>query len=523
MKNLYPLIKVLEVDGDVYLYDARQKLIAEIEKKDFMCDEELSIKHSIIEKYAKRGYFQKGIFKKVVPEDSELSNLVEYQLSCYFPRKFTIEVTEACNLGCNYCLFARKDPITRKHSFRNINIETAKKAIDFYFNLYTSLLMKISVSKREKLISVCPPKLSWWGGEPLLAFDIIKESKQYFDSLNWEKFGIKSDQLNYLIVSNLTIINEDILEFLVKNNVLLHVSLDGNRKEHDANRVFSEKKGTFDIVMQNLMHLIEKYPTYSKKRIIIQSVAAENIDIKKSYDFMAKRLKINSPDRLITKYLVYDQKKEKQFFSDIQIKMQNEVLEIESMNKMLEILSERQGNDFVEYLQHNYDFLKEFENLFLLEKKLVFENPSNNYYLNSFSCPIGADSIFVAVNGDFHMCMKSDYSFPIGNVHNGLDKNAIEDLYASHLSCFREKCKNCWAISLCQICPAQTLHEKEFCAPTDKDCEIIRKGASIALKKYIIFSKNEIIYNQVKNFFDNQKSNGYTLDTGPININNLNL
>jgi uncharacterized protein len=308
----------------------------------------------------------------------ELNDMVEYQLNFYFPRKFTIEITESCNLRCKYCFFAREDKVTRKHSFRNMDIETAKKAIDFYFNLYTSLLMKIPTNKRDKLISLCPPKMSWWGGEPLLAFDVIKESKQYFDSLNWDKFNIQRNKLAYIIVSNLTIINKDIADFLVKNNVLLHVSIDGGRKEHDANRVFAGGKGTFNTVLQNLMYLIEKYPEYAKTKIVAQSVAADNINIKNSYNFMKEQFKIDSRERLILRYIVYNQKKERRLFSESQIKMQNETRELTILNKILKILSEMQEEDFREYLTNNHDVSKEFENLLLLERKLAFEKIKNS-------------------------------------------------------------------------------------------------------------------------------------------------
>lgn len=516
-------MKILPVDNAIYMYDAKSQFISEIEIKDIECEnEEHLINSSALEKYAEFGIFQKGAFQKVVPEVNEINDLVEYQLNSFFPRKFTIEVTESCNLRCKYCFFAREEDVARKHSFRKMEIKTVHKAIDFYFNLYTSLLMKVPEYKREKLIAICPPKLSWWGGEPFIAFDIMRESKQYFDSLNWTKYGIKLNRLVYIVVSNLTIMNEAIEEFLVKNNVLLHVSLDGGKEEHDANRVFLKEKGSFDTVMRNLMHLIEKYPDYSKKRIIIQSVTADNINIKKSYDFMHEQFKINSSNRLILKYIVYNLKKERQLFSESQ--MQNEIVELETFDKILKILSEKKQKDFTEYLQNNHDFLQEFETLFLLERKLVFENPqSNDYYLDSFSCPIGSDSVFVAANGDFHMCMKSDYSFPIGNVFTELDKNAIVSLYKKHLSGFREKCKNCWAINFCQVCPAQTLYENDFYFPTNKDCVIIRNNAAIALKKYILFTRNENMYNQIKKFFDDPVSNSYALDTGPININNLNF
>ncbi|MDR0810781.1 MAG: hypothetical protein LBN23_00670, partial [Paludibacter sp.] len=161
--------------------------------------------------------------------------------------------------------------------------------------------------------------------------------------------------------------------------------------------------------------------------------------------------------------------------------------------------------------------------LFLLEQRLTFDNPQNSDLdTNLFSCPIGADNIFISANGDFHMCMKSDYSFPLGNVFSGFDKQALITLYKSHIIGFRKKCKNCWAICFCQICPAQILFEKQFYFPTNEDCNIIKGKALVEIQKYILLTRYENLYNQIKQFYTNSQSDDYRLDTGLININYLN-
>ena len=216
-------------------------------------------------------------------------------------------------------MFAKIDNIDyRIHGNNNMNIDVAKKAIDFYFHRYTSMLMSIPKEKRQKLINICPPKISWWGGEPFLAFDIIKISKEYFCTRSWHKFGIKQSDLVF-VVSNLTILNPEIEQFLVSNNVLLHVSIDGGEKEHNSNRVFFNEKGTFDLVIKNLRYLIDRYPDYAKKRIITQAVWAANINIMNSYAFMYKEFKINTAEKQIVNFLIYNQKKEEQILSDRQI------------------------------------------------------------------------------------------------------------------------------------------------------------------------------------------------------------
>lgn len=72
--------------------------------------------------------------------------------------------------------------------------------------------------------------MSWWGGEPLLEFDILKETKCYFESLNWASLGIKKSSFLYSITTNLTVLTDEILDFVVENNITLMVSLDGDKE-----------------------------------------------------------------------------------------------------------------------------------------------------------------------------------------------------------------------------------------------------------------------------------------------------
>ena len=44
---------------------------------------------------------------------------------------------------------------------------------------------------------------------------------------------------------------------------------------------------------------------------------------------------------------------------------------------------------------------------------------SCNKYNNWFTCPAGIDNIFVSVDGNIHICNKSDYSSVLGNVDTG--------------------------------------------------------------------------------------------------------
>lgn len=58
----------------------------------------------------------------------------------------------------------------------------------------------------------------------------------------------------------------DIADFLVQNDFNITISLDGPRNIHNKNRIFANSnKGTFDLIMENIALIREKYPFFDKK------------------------------------------------------------------------------------------------------------------------------------------------------------------------------------------------------------------------------------------------------------------
>ena len=68
------------------------------------------------------------------------------------------------------------------------------------------------------------------------------------------------------MTTNATLLNMDIADFLVQNDFNITISLDGPRNIHNKNRIFANSnKGTFDLIMENIALIREKYPFFDKK------------------------------------------------------------------------------------------------------------------------------------------------------------------------------------------------------------------------------------------------------------------
>jgi uncharacterized protein len=151
-------------------------------------------------------------------------------------------LTDVCNLRCRYCFIEGAMPTD--HVFSWMSEETAIKGI----NLFTQLLERNPEDRKIER-----PTIIFYGGEPLL------NRKAFLASLNeitrLRNIGQLPSDLSISLIANATVLGEDILKGIVENEVAVSVSLDGPKDLHDANRVFANKRGTFQTVLRNIQRL----------------------------------------------------------------------------------------------------------------------------------------------------------------------------------------------------------------------------------------------------------------------------
>lgn len=105
---------------------------------------------------------------------------------------------------------------------------TAKKSLDF--------LLEHSID--NEIVNI-----GFYGGEPMIEFDLIKKCIEYAKEI------FKGKDIQFSITTNGTLINKKIIRYFVKNKVNLTISLDGPKEVHDKNRRFCNGSGTFDKII----------------------------------------------------------------------------------------------------------------------------------------------------------------------------------------------------------------------------------------------------------------------------------
>lgn len=143
----------------------------------------------------------------------------------------TIAPTLACNFKCIYCYETSKPGIMKNY--------VADKMIDF---------VKYQSDHLKNL------SISWYGGEPLLAKELVYSLSEEFLKICEEK-GI---EYNAFIISNGSLLDDDTINKLIKYHVRgIQITIDGPPEIHNKRRVNKSGVGTFDLLIENINKLID--------------------------------------------------------------------------------------------------------------------------------------------------------------------------------------------------------------------------------------------------------------------------
>lgn len=147
-----------------------------------------------------------------------------------------LHIAHDCNLRCKYC-FASTGDFGGGRSL--MDLETGKKAIDF--------LIEKSAGRHNL-------ELDFFGGEPLMNFEVVKEIVRYARSLE-EKHNKK---FRFTITTNGMLLNDDSIDFINKEMSNVVLSIDGRKEVNDRMRPRVDGSGSYDRIMEKYKELVEK-------------------------------------------------------------------------------------------------------------------------------------------------------------------------------------------------------------------------------------------------------------------------
>lgn len=334
-------------------------------------------------------------------------------------------VTNQCNLKCNYCLL---DTVPEAMSF-----ETAKAAID--------LFLEANANVKEHALSRVT--FNFYGGEPLLEFDLLKRCVDYIKT---KTFGAIPVVL--LMTTNGTLLTDEIISFLAENDFAVSISLDGPKEEHDRNRTTKANRGTYDKVLENLMRYKAKYPEHYKEKVGLIATFDFDTDVEKTLDWFYENRSALPPLRRAAMASV-SEKTCSRFGCDTMHGFMQRQTEIHAKIKT--------------YLAQNpiSDKMKTtWSNLFFAELTKMCDKRHNiSWKMSRVTCWPGVGRMTVHPDGSLHVCEKIASCYPLGSVHSGIDIEKVNQVVTDYVEQVinENECYACIAQHNCELCYANTI------------------------------------------------------------------
>ncbi|MCP4217015.1 MAG: radical SAM protein [bacterium] len=338
-------------------------------------------------------------------------------------KSMALSLVEECNFRCEYCVYSGSYENERVHQEKTMDAETAGKAIDFFLNFIDNPLR----SRKDNNIFI-----GFYGGEPLLRFDLIKKMIERAEKLSRKKNLSKKFHIGFRLTTNGYLLHGEIVDYLKEKNVTLDISLDGPSSEHDKFRKGKNGENTWATVMANIEALYNKYPECYDKKVNFLATIHPLHDTQRIEDFFKSNDRLFGKDRIRATPVNLNNLR-----PSVKAKVDKK-LKAHPKQSLNELLYSTLINESIheKYKLKNLDRQKKFTG----------------------GCFPGGERILVDTEGNFHMCERVPDCFPIGNVDTGFDFEKIRRLLEKYNNeVIRCRCWECDVWFLCDICFAHTV------------------------------------------------------------------
>ena len=358
-----------------------------------------------------------------------------------------LHVAHTCNLNCSYC-FASQG---KYHGERAVmSFEVGKQALDF--------LVANSGARRNL-------EVDFFGGEPLMNFDVVKQLVAYARSIEKEK----GKNFRFTLTTNGMLVDDDVIDFANRecHNVVL--SLDGRKEIHDRYRVDYAGRGSWE-------QIVPKFQKFVKERggkgyYMRGTFTHANPDFLKDIQTM---LDLGFTELSMEPVVCAPGDPSELTQEDLPIVL-------DQYEKLAELMLERdrEGRPFTFY---HY---------------MIDLTGGPCIYKRISGCGSGTEYMAVTPWGDLYPCHQfvGEEKFKLGDIWNGVTNKETQCDFANCNVYARPDCRDCWAKLYCSGgCAANAYHSTGSVTGVYKyGCELFRKRMECAIMVEIArtLAKNE--------------------------------
>jgi uncharacterized protein len=347
-------------------------------------------------------------------------------------RQVTFEITDRCNLACEYCGYGKfyEDYDTR--TGKNMDTRTAIRIIDYLAEYWNS---SFNQSHNRTVF------ISFYGGEPLLNVNFIKQVIEYVNGLI-----TPNNRFAFSMTTNGLLIEKH-MDFLVENDFGLLISLDGNEM-NNGYRVLKNGRPAFKTIIENIDALKNKYPEFFQNKVYFNAVLHNKNSVSSVYNFIKERYN-KTP-----------------FISPLNNSGIKESMK-EEFDKTYRNFRESlyDGDDYLQIEQDMFaslpnvrqimEFLFEGSNFYFDDYTGLIEPGNDVKRIPTGTCLPFFKKLFLTVNGKILPCERIGQLFPLGMASPDgidLDLERVTEIYNNFYRQVREQCAVCSKAEMCKQC-----------------------------------------------------------------------
>ena len=346
-----------------------------------------------------------------------------------------LHIAHTCNLNCSYC-FASQG---KYHGERALmSFEVGKRALDF--------LVEHSGSRHNL-------EVDFFGGEPLMNFDVVKQLVAYARGIE-EKSG---KHFRFTLTTNGMLIDDDVIDFLNREMSNVVLSLDGRKEVHDRYRVDYAGNGSWDRIVPKFQKLVaaREGKNYYMRGTFTHANPDFLADIQTMLDLGFTELSMEPVVAAAD--------------DSAALTEADKTIVMEQYEKLAELMLERdkEGKPFT-----FYHYMIDLKGGPCIYKRIS-------------GCGSGTEYMAVTPWGDLYPCHQfvGDEKFKLGDIWHGVENTAIQNEFAGCNVYAREECRDCWARLYCSGgCAANAYHATGSVRGVyHQGCDLFRKRMECAI------------------------------------------
>lgn len=346
-----------------------------------------------------------------------------------------------CNLNCSYCFASQGKFNGNKGRDVLMSLEVGKRALDF--------LIENSANRTHL-------EVDFFGGEPLMAWDVIKELVAYGRSLE----PIHNKIFRFTLTTNGILVDDEIIDFANKEMSNVVLSLDGRKEVHDHLRQDYNSQGSYDIIVPKFQKFAKlRESTNSGNYYMRGTYTHNNLDFTKDILHMAD-LGFKS---LSMEPVVCDENDPYALTED-----DLPILYKEYEKLAIEMIKRKGTEDEFEF----YHYILDLDHGPCIHKRIS-------------GCGAGTEYMAVTPWGELFPCHQfvGDETHSLGNIWDGvLDRDIQKDFINCNIYSHQE-CDDCWAKYYCSGgCLANAFHGTgNINGVHDYSCKLFKKRIECAI------------------------------------------